>query len=569
MTPFESFKAAVDQNAESKQLKTLWLALEGSARDEATQLLKAKGIDSSGWGRRKSKNSNAPYTATVPEPVVAVTTSSPTLTGLAWWLQAFKVELMLFGIVFVALMMFSAQRFWRQSAAPHFVYQSKAWLEGRIDLDFDTLPNLEDWACVREVNGVKTRCEGQPQRTDRWYSSFPPFPSVVMLPFVLVNGYQLNDTSFGVIVGALAIALFYSLLRLLQEHEGSERTLGDNVGLSLLLAFGTVFFYSSLRGEVWFGAQIMGVALTALYLRNSVRARRPVLAGLFWSMAVLTRTPLFFTGLFFVFEAVAPDKGERWQQFKQVFKNEKAKRALLQFGLAAAPLGLIAAVMNHLRFGSPTEFGHRFLFNNRVNRDIDTFGLFHPHYLERNLDAAFEKLPVLLNGRLSYTPWGLSLFLTLPFLALAFVPATQPKRVWGALAAMAAVLVGSALFPAAEAIGQRPTAQLLLLAGTLTLLGFFAHQWVKEAAAPRLLVPVLATLVACAGPGLLYQNTGYAQFGFRFSIDYTPYVMVLVALGGWSLRRPMVVGIAAVALIVNFWGAVAFRGYTEQVRGWL
>lgn len=502
-------------------------------------------------------------------PVMGRSPGAGAPSAVTLWFRNHRVELTLFGIVLVTLMMFSAQRFWRQSAAPHFVYQAKSWLDGRIDLDFDTLPNLEDWACVREVNGVKTRCEGQPMATDKWYSSFPAFPSVVMLPFVLINGYQLNDTSFGVIIGALAVALFYSLLRLLKEHEGTERTALDNAALALLLAFGTVFFYASLRGEVWFSAEIMGIAFTALYLRNSVRARQPMWAGLFWSMAVLTRTPLLFTGLFFVLEAVAPEKANRLEQLKGFMRNEKAKQALMQFVLAAAPLGITAALLNQLRFGRFTEFGHSFLFNNRVNGDIDTYGLFHPHFLERNLDAAFELIPRLDHGRLFYTPWGLSLFLTLPFLALAFVPATQPKRVWGAIAAMGAVLVGSAFFPGkTSAIGERPAAEVVLLVATLALFAFFAWQWVTDPAAPRLLVPVLLTLVACAGPGLLYQNSGYAQFGFRFSLDYTPYVLLLVALGGWSLRRPLVMGVAVVAVLVNFWGAVAFRGYTEQVRGW-
>lgn len=520
---------------------------------------------------KKKKSPDAPRPAeevvTTDLPVDA--SGGAAVAGLKWFVQAFRIELMLFGIVFVVFMMFSGQRFWRQSAAPHFVYQSKAWLEGRIDLDAETLPNLEDWACVHDENGVKTRCpNGRVTRDDRWYSSFPPFPAAVMLPFVLVNGYQLNDTSFGVIVGALAIALFYSLLRLLQEHEGTKRETAENIALSLLLAFGTVFFYASLRGEVWFSAEVMGVAFTALYLRNSVRARRPMLAGLFWSMAVLTRTPLLFTGLFFVFEAAAPEKGHRLEQLKNVMKNEKAKKALLQFAAAAAPLGLIAAVMNQLRFGRFTEFGHKFLYNNRVNSDIDTMGLFSFSYLERNLDAAFLKLPILGAGRLSYTPWGLSLFLTLPFLALAFVPAEQQKRAWGAIGALVAVLLGSALFPGAAPVGERSAPVLLFLAAGLGLLVWFAWSWVKDPAAPRLLVPVLLTLVACAGPGLLYQNTGYAQFGFRFSIDYAPYVMLLVALGGWSFRKPLALAVAVVAVVVNFWGAIGFRGYTEQVRNW-
>jgi hypothetical protein len=490
---------------------------------------------------------------------------------------AYRVELWLFVGAFVLFAAFSSQRFWRQSAAPHFVYQAKAWLEGRGDIDPEVLPNIEDWACVREVGGVKQRCEGPLRPGDRWYSSFPWFPAVVMLPFVAVNGYQLNDTSFGVIVAALALALVYALLRLLSEQEGTQRTPGDNAALAALLGVGTVFFYAAIRGEVWFSAEVMGVAFTALYLRHAVGARRPALAGLFWAMAVLTRTPLFFTGLFFVLEVVSPQRGQRLDAWRAFFKAPGPKlRTLGHFALGAAPLGLLAMAYNHARFGSVAEFGHRFLYNNRVNTDIDTWGLFHPHYLLRNLDAAFLKLPLVSTGPLTlqYDPWGMSLLLTLPLLALAVVPASQPRKALYALAAMAGVLVASALFPALPPppgeppIGWRPTAAWVVLAGTLAALGYLAWQWVHEATAPRLLVPVLLTLLACMLPGLLYQNTGYAQFGFRFSIDYTPYVFLLVALGGWTFRRPLPLVLAALAVLVNFWGAVGFRGYTELVRHW-
>ena len=75
-----------------------------------------------------------------------------TMTALKVWAQAYRVELVLFALSFFTLTMFSGQRFLRQSAAPHFVYQAKAWLDGRQDIDPEVLPNLEDWACVREVN---------------------------------------------------------------------------------------------------------------------------------------------------------------------------------------------------------------------------------------------------------------------------------------------------------------------------------------------------------------------------------------------------------------------------------
>jgi hypothetical protein len=446
--------------------------------------------------------------AETPAPAVDV----PPRARLVSWARAHRVELALFALSYVVLACFSGQRFLRQSEAPHFVYQAKAWLEGRLDIDPQVLPNPEDWACVREVDGQKTRCAPPLRATDKWYVSFPSFPVVAMAPFVALHGYQFNDTSFGVFIGALAIAFFYSLLKLLSQLGESRRAEWENIVLSVVLGFGTVFFYCAIRGEVWFSAEVLGVLLTCLYLRFAVSARSPALAGLFFSMAVLTRTPLLFTGIFFLAEAFCPSPQDRLAQLKAGLKSRTAWQKIGRFTLGALPIAVAAAAYNQVRFGAVGDFGHNFLFANRVNADIDQWGLFNLHYLPRNFQAAFLLLPKIGTQpfRLGYDPNGLSLLLTLPLLVLLFVP--------------------------------------------------------KEHR--RLAIALWLAVAACALPGLLYQNNGYMQFGFRFSLDYTPYLILLFAIGGWSLKRKPVIALLALGFLGNFWGAVAFRGYTEYVRHW-
>ncbi|MGZ6130409.1 MAG: hypothetical protein ACXWLF_00190 [Myxococcaceae bacterium] len=436
--------------------------------------------------------------------------STPEVAVLTW-MRAYRTELLLFVCSLFALACFSGPRFLRQSAAPHFVYQAKAFLEGRLDLDPEVLPNIEDWACVREVNGAKARCTRPALPTDRWYVSFPAFPAVLMLPFVAVNGYQLNDTSFGVILGALAITLFYTLARTLARRGELLRTEGEAVLLAAVLGFGTLLFSCAIRGEVWFLAEVLGVVLTCLYLRAAVGASRPVLAGVLWSMATLTRTPLVFTGLFFLLEVLTPGPTGRLQQLREALGNPRPwLKPVLGFAAGAVPLALLAMLFNLARFGSPADFGHRFLYDNRVNVDIDAHGLFSPAYLGRNLEAAFLMFPRVQWSpfRLSYDPQGLSMLLTMPWLVLLVFPRTRPRLHW----------------------------------------------------------PVWLTVAVCALPGLFYQNTGYMQFGFRFSLDYTPYLVLLLGLSGWSFRKPLVQGLVGAAVLVNTWGALAFRGYTELVR---
>jgi hypothetical protein len=437
--------------------------------------------------------------------------------------QAYRLELAVFAVSFVVLASFCGPRFFRQSAAPQFVYQAHAWLDGRLDLDPEVLPNIEDWACVKAGNGgTPVRCEVLPgapgNKPDlrhsppaaHWYSSFPWFPALVMVPFVAVNGYQFNDTSFNVFVAALAVALFFSLLRLLSQE--SKRADWENLTIAGILCVGSLFFYCSIRGEVWFSALTMGVALTCLYARFAIGARRPFWAGLFFSMAVLTRPPLLFAGLFFLLEAVCPGPSRLEQIRKLASEWKPAAKKVALFALGAMPLAVLAGAYNKYRFGSFGEFGHKFLYFNRVNVDIDKYGLFDVHYLARNLDSAFLKFPDFhMNPwRLAYDPNGMSLLVTLPIIVFLLVPKIRPRLHW----------------------------------------------------------PLWLTVVAVALPGLFYQNNGYMQFGFRFSVDYTPYLLLIFAIGGWSLKNRWVMAAIALSVLVNLWGALAFHGYSEMVHRW-
>jgi hypothetical protein len=65
------------------------------------------------------------------------------------------------------------------------------------------------------------------------------------------------------------------------------------------------------------------------------------------------------------------------------------------------------------------------------------------------------------------------------------------------------------------------------------------------------------TVAFVAIPSLLYQNSGWVQFGYRFSLDYLVFLVMLIAVGG----RPL--GAVAKALIVfgivvNLFGAYTF-----------
>jgi hypothetical protein len=63
---------------------------------------------------------------------------------------------------------------------------------------------------------------------------------------------------------------------------------------------------------------------------------------------------------------------------------------------------------------------------------------------------------------------------------------------------------------------------------------------------------------ACVGiPALFYQNTGWMQFGYRFSNDYAVFLFCAIALSGRRLG-PLFWSFTLVAVAINAFGAVTF-----------
>ncbi len=303
----------------------------------------------------------SPRAAKAPAPPPAP--SAPDLSSPLWARLAarYRVELVLFLFSFFAYALSSWGMFAHQSKAPHFVWQAEAFLHGQLALTSQP-PNLNDWVFIPNDHG------------GHWYVSFPPFPAVLMMPFVALFGLGFNDTVFTLAFAALNVALLYRLLRTLAEtgEEGKDaKPASDHAWLSLLFGFGSLTWSCGIRGEVWFTAETIGVTLTLCYLLASC-CRHPLLAGLFLACATITRTPLAFSIVFFLLEALlAPARAQSGPDassestlpratlaaLKSALANSaQRKRAFQRLALFAIPLvaiGLPMAIANQVRFRQP------------------------------------------------------------------------------------------------------------------------------------------------------------------------------------------------------------------------
>jgi hypothetical protein len=427
------------------------------------------------------------------------------------------IVLFAFGLAVLAAV--SGARLFRQSSDPHFVLLADAWLHGRLDID-PAKKRGDDWATLETVelddgSQVKgRRLNTRPAfrvagggevpisrvkrtRARTHHVSFPPFPAVLMLPSVAIFGHRANDVTITVFFAALALPLMFLVLCRLRDTGASERTPGEDIWLTIALAFGTVFFFSAVQGRVWYTAHVIGVVLALAYVWCSIGARHPILAGLCLGLATMTRTPMAFMFPLFLLQA---------------WRVSGRRGFVRRFALFAAPIIVIAVVAmihNHVRFGEVTEFGHGYL-NVRQQRQMETIGMFSLDYLSRNLAVAFALLPDFSarSPYISISGHGLAMWFTTPVLLLALWPR------------------------------QRPTLHRDL--------------WI--------------TLALVAIPTFLYQNSGWFQFGYRFSLDYMVFLILLLAVGGRPLTylaRSLIIA----GVIINLFGAVTFNRHHHYYRG--
>lgn len=382
----------------------------------------------------------------------------------------------------------------------HFALLAQGWLEGRLDLGGPP-PHHNDFAAFG----------------GKYYVVFPPFPAVLLVPFVALAGSAagVRDGVVFLALSGVAPAVSFLALEKLRALRQSDHGRVENIALALVFAFGSVYFFTAVQGTVWFAAHVVGAALAALYLLFALGAERPFLAGLALALGMATRTPLAFAAPLFVIEAIrvsarpdAPCVLRDPRGFVRSLDGPALLRRLAWFIAPLVAVGSGMLILNAVRFGDPLEFGYRYLtivWRARIER----WGLFSYHYFPRNLAVITASLP-WVPGRagapFAIHQHGLALWFTTPLYLLALWPRQRAV----VLPALWAAIIGAAL------------------------------------------------------PSLFYQNTGWQQFGQRFSNDYAVFLFAALAAGGWRLRR-VALGLALWSIVVNGFGALTF-GRPEHER---
>ena len=214
----------------------------------------------------------------------------------------------------------------RENPFNSYVLQACAWLDGRLDLGQDYT-----WLELAIYQG-------------KYYVSFPPFPSYVLLPFAVFFREATPDTAIAWAITVLGVLYAVRLYQITRED-------GRSTFWVLFLYLGTGYLFIGLSSAVWFIAQTMCFTLSLMALTHA-RQGQGGIALICWACAVGCR-PMVILYLPLLVWLLWQAKGEL------TFRHWIAKRWYW-----AVPTLLIACsymALNLARFGHPFEFGHNYL----------------------------------------------------------------------------------------------------------------------------------------------------------------------------------------------------------------
>lgn len=403
------------------------------------------------------------------------------------------------------------------STTAYFPELAQSFLQGRLD--------LINPLAVKDL----TLFDG------RYYVSFPPLPALLMLPRVALRGAdEFNVLLFNIFFAALGVTFMFLALEAMRARGLSRLAWRGNVALAFFLGFGTAQYSMTLRGLVNFTSQILTATFLALALWLVLQTRdkfktSALLAGSALALSMLARPNIVFAWFvlaalkfqgedFFAPETVADTEKKRAKIFGV---NALFLKRFVQWSLLSA-IPVVVAVAgllwyNQVRFGSPFDFGYvHMLVAQRLTDDLANYGQFHPHFIFRNLRDNFLSLPYWDETcrQLTFSPNGTSIFLTSPLLIYAIASRTAAKQT-----PRLTIETASRYMPSAT--------------------------WIYAA---WLSIVIIALL------HVLYYNSGALQVGYRFSLDFMPVAIMLVA-ANFKQKLPVTAWLLlAVSIFVNYFG---------------
>ena len=396
-------------------------------------------------------------------------------------------------------------------------------------------------------------------------------PAFMLVPLVVLFGPDINQTLISALLGGLTAVIVFAVARRFSSD------LKTQLALTVLALFGTTFFYSASDGSVWHFAHTTSVMFLFAAIWATVNRRSALLAGVFIGAAFTCRPSVLMAG-FFPLVALS----DMWLVTEPGVKLWRRIhfKPLILLALGVAPFLAFTGTVDYPRFNNPFETGYNlseqlYQVNDPGLAATYIHGIFNVSYIARHIPIVFEQMPIF-SSQGSYV-WpsyaGTALWLVSPALLLGLFVHLRRYPLAALLGAVALILAAAVMLIAA--FGH----DLHLTTWSTAQLPFGLHLmpfWILIALAitlavglrDRLAVACWAAIVPLALGDWLFAATGWAQFGYRYALDFMPFLWLLAAMAVPRARWFHVVLIAA-AVVVNLWGVLwVFKFGPMQLFGW-
>lgn len=304
-----------------------------------------------------------------------------------------------------------------------------------------------------------------PAGPGRWYVPYPPMPAVLALPFVAVFGREFPAQTYSAIYAGLAVGLVFLILGRLRL----ALSLRARVGLTLVFAFGTVFWFIAVSGSAWYFAHVSAVFLLSISLLAALTRKPAWIAGLFLGLAALARLPV---GLALPLIAAAQIGMPGLAELRTIDRRMVLHQALwFTVGISVPIVAYVA--FNEARWGTVLDQAYVRIPHVLEDPIYVKHGILSPWYIPRNVFAILFRSWNYVDDAPWLQPswWGLGIFLTTPLYLWLFRARLRDPRVAWSLLAVALVSI----------------------------------------------------------PILTHGNVGISQFGYRFSLDFQVPLFVILA----------------------------------------
>lgn len=430
-----------------------------------------------------------------------------------------------------AALVYLASNPYRPNPYDHFLWQAEALLDGRFAIRWPVSGEFDN-TFLHDVMPL-------PDRPGFGLIPFPPMPAIVLMPLVALFGLTTDQSLLAAVLGGINVGLAWRMVGRVTRSRGAR------VMATLFFGFGTVHWYAAMLGSTWFYAHVVATTFLLLAItlaldadrgqrhgpaeaetetktgRGSLIGRwidgRQFVAGLLFGLAALSRLTVIFGAPFFLF----------------VGGGGSYRRRALSAGLGAAiPLALLL-LYNIASTGHVLHPAYDYLYRNEYSPRPD---LLHrdwmiedPRYIPQNLWIMLAwppEAPLLSDAECADQTH----------------PEYRPPPAG----------IGLLLDRDCPLVRPDPLGMSLLLTSPayLLLMPLLGTGWRR-----RLVRGAVLAVLSIALINVMHFSQGWVQFGYRFSNDFAPFALILVARAiAWLGVRPLTVLLVGASIVINAWG---------------